>query len=112
VMEGGRNKIPGLKGRAIAGPDDYEQIPALVQRSMLGVKNSFADLDERLAQVPFVTGERYSAADITTLVTVDFAKALELSAFGWGEDRLSASLKSSRLLSIFLLIRSTTGTCP
>jgi glutathione S-transferase len=25
------------------------------------------------------TGERYSAADITALVTVDFAKALELS---------------------------------
>jgi glutathione S-transferase len=29
--------------------------------------------------VPFVAGERYSAADITALVTVDFAKALQLS---------------------------------
>jgi glutathione S-transferase len=79
VMEGVRNKVAGLKGRAIAGPYDYEQIPALVGRSVLRVKNFFADLNERLGQVPFVAGERYSAADITALVTVDFAKALELS---------------------------------
>src|ERR1700704_4251326 len=79
VMEGVRNKIAGLKGRAIAGPHDYEQIPALVERSVLRVKDFFADLNERLREVPFVAGERYSAADITALVTVDFAKALELS---------------------------------
>jgi len=79
VMEGVRNKVAGLKGRAIAGPHDYEQIPALVERSALRVKNFFTDLNERLGQVPFVAGERYSAADITALVTVDFAKALELS---------------------------------
>ena len=29
--------------------------------------------------MPFVAGERYSAGDITALVTVDFAKALQLS---------------------------------
>ena len=29
VMEGIRNSAPGLKGRAIAGPHDYEQIPAI-----------------------------------------------------------------------------------
>ena len=79
VMEGVRNKIVGLKGRAIAGPHDYEQIPALVERSVLRVKNFFADFNERLGEVPFIAGERYSAADITALVTVDFAKALELS---------------------------------
>ena len=35
--------------------------------------------EKGLGQVPFVAGERYCAADITALVTVDFAKALELS---------------------------------
>jgi glutathione S-transferase len=79
VMEGVRNKVAGLKGRAIAGPHDYEQIPALVERSVLRVGRFFADLNERLGQMPFVAGERYSAADITALVTLDFAKALELS---------------------------------
>src|SRR3981189_1429150 len=32
VMEAVRNAVPGLKGRAIAGPHDYEQIPALAAR--------------------------------------------------------------------------------
>jgi glutathione S-transferase len=79
VMEGVRNRLSGLKGRAIAGPHDYEQIPALVERSVQRVKNFFDDFNARLEQVPFVAGERYSAADITTLVTLDFAKALELT---------------------------------
>src|SRR6202790_492718 len=79
VMEGVRNKLAGLKGRAIAGPHDYEQIPALVVRSVQRVRNFFDDFNARLEQVPFVAGERYSAADITTLVTLDFAKALELT---------------------------------
>ena len=37
-----------------------------------------ADLNERLEQVSFVAGERFSAADITALVTIDFAKALDV----------------------------------
>ena len=79
VMEGIRNAVPGLKSRAIAGPHDYEQIPELVGRSKLRVKNFLADLDARLAEVPFVAGEHYSVADITALVTVDFAaKAINL----------------------------------
>ena len=73
VMEAIRNAAPGLKGRAIAGPYDYEQIPELAERSKLRVKNFFADLDARLREVPFVAGDRYSVADITALVTVDFA---------------------------------------
>ena len=80
VMEGVRNKVAGLKGRAIAGPHDYQQIPALVERSVQRVRNFFDDFNAQLEQAPFVAGERYSAADITTLVTLDFAKALELTA--------------------------------
>jgi glutathione S-transferase len=79
VMEGVRNAAPGLKGRAIAGPHDYEQIPALVERNKLRVKNFLSDLDARLADVRFVAGDQFSAADITALVTTDFAKALDIS---------------------------------
>ena len=68
-----RNASERLKGRAIAGPYDYDQIPALVERSRLRVKNFYADLDARLAALPFVAGDHFSAADITGLVTVDFA---------------------------------------
>jgi glutathione S-transferase len=79
VMEGVRNKIPGLKRRAIAGPHDYEQIPTLVERSIQRVKDFFVDLDARLDESPFIAGASYSAADITAMVTVDFARALELA---------------------------------
>ena len=42
VMECVRNASERLKGRAIAGPYDYDQIPALVERSRLRVKNFYA----------------------------------------------------------------------
>src|ERR1700692_1676393 len=73
VMEGVRNASERLKGRAIAGSYDYDQIPALVERSKLRVKNFYADLDARLSAFPFVAGDLFSAADITSLVTVDLA---------------------------------------
>ena len=73
VMEGVRNAAPRLAGRAIAGPYDYAQIPALVGRSRLRVANFYRDMEARMAQAPFVAGARFSAADITTLVTADFA---------------------------------------
>jgi glutathione S-transferase len=60
-------------------PHDYEQIPELAERSKLRVKNFFADFDDRLGEAPFVAGQRFSVADITVLVTVDFtAKAINL----------------------------------
>jgi glutathione S-transferase len=73
VMEGVRNAVSRLQGRAIAGAHDYEQIPALTERSKLRVANFYADFDARLAEAPFVAGDTFSAADITALVTVDFA---------------------------------------
>jgi glutathione S-transferase len=73
VMEGVRNAAPKLAGRAIAGPHDYAQIPEVVERSKRRVANFYTDMDARLAEVPFIAGENFSAADITTLVTVDFA---------------------------------------
>jgi glutathione S-transferase len=73
VMEAVRNAIPGLKSRAISGPHDYEQIPALVERSRKRVANFYADFNARLTDVPFVAGGDFSVADITAIVTVDFA---------------------------------------
>ena len=72
-MEGVRNAAAGLKGRAISGPHGYEQIPALIERSKQRVANFYTDFEARLKDVEFVAGDRFSAADITTLVTVDFA---------------------------------------
>lgn len=73
VMEGVRNAAEGLKGRALSGPHGYAQIPELVERSRQRVANFYSDLEARLTSVPFVAGEQFSAADITAMVTVDFA---------------------------------------
>jgi glutathione S-transferase len=73
VMEAVRNAVPALKNRAIAGPHDYEQIPALVERSKARVLNFYADFNARLAEVLFMAGDEFSVADITAVVTIDFA---------------------------------------
>ena len=78
MMETVRNGAPGLKGRAIAGAHDYDQIPRGRRARQAALRDFYADLDAHLADVPFVAGEQFSAADIA-LVTVDFAtKAISL----------------------------------
>jgi glutathione S-transferase len=79
VMEAFRNSTPGLKGRGLPGPDNYEQIPALAERGRARVMRFFNEMDTYLAQHPFVAGPRYSIADITALVTVDFARWAKLT---------------------------------
>jgi len=80
VMETVRNGSAGLKGRAIAGPHRYDQIPALVDRGRRRVADFYSDLEARLSEVPFVAGDEFSMADITAIVAIDFAdNALGLS---------------------------------
>jgi glutathione S-transferase len=79
VMEAFRNSTPGMKGRSIPGPDGYEQIPALAERGRARVKRFFAAMEAELAGRAFVCGPDYSIADITALVTVDFAKWIKLT---------------------------------
>jgi glutathione S-transferase len=79
VMEAFRNFTRGLKDRALPGPYNYEQIPALAERGRLRVGHFFQDLNTRLATNEFVAGSRYSVADITALITIDFARAVKMS---------------------------------
>ncbi|WP_050402188.1 glutathione S-transferase family protein [Bradyrhizobium embrapense] len=80
VMEAVRNGAPGLKGRAIAGPHGYDQIPELVVRGHRRIADFYGDLEARLSETAFVAGDTFSIADITAIVAIDFAgKALGLS---------------------------------
>jgi glutathione S-transferase len=79
VMEAFRNFTPGMKGRSLPGPDDYPQIPALVERGRARVERFFETMEAELEGRDFVCGPDYSIADITTLVTVDFAKWIKLA---------------------------------
>jgi glutathione S-transferase len=79
MVEAFRNFTPGMKGHALPGPDGYEQIPALAERGRARVKRFFETMEAELADKPFACGSEYSIADITTLVTVDFAKWIKLA---------------------------------
>jgi glutathione S-transferase len=79
VAEAFRNSTPAFKTRALPGPDDYAQIPALVERGRARTQKFFKLMDARLADREFVAGDRYTIADITTLVAVDFAGWIKLT---------------------------------
>ena len=82
VVEAFRNATPGFKGRALPGPDDYEQIPALAERGRVRLGKFFGMMNACLADREFVAGKQYSIADITALVTVDFAGWIKLDIPG------------------------------
>jgi glutathione S-transferase len=102
VMETVRNGAPGLKGRAIAGPHEYDQIPELVERGRRRIADFYGDLETRLAEVPFVAGDQFSVADITAVVAIDFAKkalSLEIPAKNAGSRRWYGSVTSRPSMS-------------
>jgi glutathione S-transferase len=79
AMDAFRNAAKGLKGRALPGPHDYEQIPELAARGRARIGHFFEGMNARLADREFVAGERYTIADISTLVLTDFAGWIKLS---------------------------------
>jgi glutathione S-transferase len=79
VAEMLRNKARGMKARALTGPHDVEQIPALVERGSARVQHFFEALDQRLADHDYLAGECFTMADITALISVDFAGWVKLT---------------------------------
>ena len=78
IAEALRNSAPAMAGRALPGPVAYAQIPELAQRGLLRVQQFFDTLNERLAGRDFIASERFSVADITAVVAVDFARIVKL----------------------------------
>ena len=73
-----RNSAPAMANRALPGPVAYPQIPELAQRGVARVQQFFAALDEHLAGREFIAAEQFSIADITAVVTVDFARVVKV----------------------------------
>jgi glutathione S-transferase len=84
VAEALRNGSPAMLNRALPGPVDYAQIPELAQRGVARVQHFFVVLNARLADRDFIATERFSLADITAVVVVDFARAVKVRP---GEDQ-------------------------
>ncbi|NNU16871.1 glutathione S-transferase [Parvularcula sp. ZS-1/3] len=69
-----RNFAPQMKGRALTGPVNYDQIPQLVERGVARLSHFWGVLDERLEGREFLATDSFSWADVTALVAVDFSK--------------------------------------
>jgi glutathione S-transferase len=78
IAEAMRNSAPALANRALAGPVDYPQIPELAQRGLARVKQFLVVLNKRLADHDFLAADRFSIADITAVVAVDFARVVKV----------------------------------
>ena len=74
-----RNTSPGFKDRALTGPHNYAQIPALAERGLLRVGHAFEDLNKHFAQSQFMVGDYFSIADITAYAFIGFARWSKLT---------------------------------
>ena len=77
VAEGFRNLNPFFENRSLTGPVDYPQIPDLGERGKARFPQFLDMLERRLAESEFIAGDRYSIADITALVTIDFSRTIK-----------------------------------
>jgi len=78
IAEALRNSAPSLINRALPGPVDYAQIPQLAQRGVARAQQFFVMLNDRLADRDFIVTDRFSIADITAVVAVDFARVVKV----------------------------------
>jgi len=76
VGEAMRNSAPAMAGRALTGPASFAQIPEIAARGLLRIETFFDMLDARLQGRNFVAIDEFSMADITAIVTVDFASVV------------------------------------
>jgi glutathione S-transferase len=78
IAEALRNSAPAMKDRALTGSVNYAQIPELAQRGLARAQQFFVELDAHLAGREFVATERFSLADITAVVALDFARVVRI----------------------------------
>ncbi len=78
IAEALRNGTPAMANRALPGPVDYAQIPALAERGLARAQQFFVTLNQRLDGREFIAADRFSIADITAVVAVDFARVVKV----------------------------------
>lgn len=73
VTEVLRNLSPGFRDHVFPGPIAYPQIPQLVPRGRRRTEQFFDRIEQQLLHHQYLAGNEFSFADITLLVTTDFA---------------------------------------
>ena len=90
-----RNQAEPLADRALPGFSGVKTLPALVERGKQRAAWYYDQLEKQLENNAYVAGDRFSAADITTLCAVDFGNAVGLGI----PERNSNTLRWHKLVS-------------
>ena len=69
-----RNRSPAFENRALPGPIDVEQIPALVDRGRKRFRAGLELFDRELGEQPFLCGEHFTQADIDLMVVLETSR--------------------------------------
>lgn len=78
VAEALRNSNPHFKNRALPGPVNFAQIPALAERGLERIGLFFDLLEDRLQESPFLACDHFTLADISAFVFTDFARVVRM----------------------------------
>ena len=78
IAEAFRNSNPHMKGRAVPGRFDHDQIPELAERGLARAQAFFDMLEEHMAGREFIATDHFTLADITAFCFVSFARVVKL----------------------------------
>lgn len=79
VAEVLRNLSPGFRDHVLPGPVPYPQLPALIERGRRRTEHFFDHVEDHLRHNEHLAGDTFSFADISLLVTVDFAGWVDIN---------------------------------
>ncbi len=96
LAENFRNRVKGMKGRAMTGPDSYEQISELVDRGRKRFELFMSRLDQQLRDNEYIVGDVFTMADISAFIAVDFAAWSRISI----EDKMVNLHRWYKLVSV------------
>jgi glutathione S-transferase len=75
-----RNTVPQFAGRAMPGTTpSLPQLPDMAERGVVLTTHFFDMLNARLNDTAFVAGDRFSIADMTGFIAVEFARWVKLA---------------------------------
>lgn len=89
-----RNTAKGMAGRALPGPNNYEQIPELAERGRARLLHFLDRFEEHMTGRDWVAIDAFSLADVTAGVALDFAGWVKVDA---NEDRPAIAAWRARL---------------
>lgn len=75
-----RNRAKGMKDRALPGPHNYAQIPELAERGRARLGHFLERFEEHMTGREWVATDRFTLADVTAGVALDFAGWIKVDA--------------------------------